>query len=205
MPFNNFIRNNNYSFSHPYSNVRRVRDLKKKYDESGIVIAFTFDYTVFDKDNTGSNYSEVIELLKKYSHLEKTKLKIVDNGQLNKEFVNAYLGNYSIEAELTSDFLDYDVFLDAKSGIYDVYQQLMELYDMIQGIQNSYSRFYQQSGIQQIRTISSDSEPLKLNRKSIYSDEDELTTPVSYDDTRMNMEYVKQMDMFREKTQTQKK
>jgi hypothetical protein len=87
-----------------------------------LIVAYDFDHTVFDPDNIGYVYNDVIDLLriakKKGCHL------IVSTTRSDSEhgFIKKYLNDNSIPFDVINEGLSfYDILLDDRAGLPSAY------------------------------------------------------------------------------------
>lgn len=114
--------------------------LYKEYNQYGsLVVAFDFDSTVYDFHQKGNTYNQVIKLLQDLKEIGCTIICFTANE--NSSFVRGYCEEHGIPLDKLNENPDffkcdarkiyYNVLLDDRAGLLEVYTQLTLLVSLI--------------------------------------------------------------------------
>ena len=121
----------------PNASFLRLYDEYKKYGK--LVVAYDFDNTVYDFHKKGNTYTQVIELLQSLSAARCYMICFTANS--DKVFIESYLRQYYIPFDSVNENppffkceerkIYYNVLLDDRAGLVQVYQELTLLLKLI--------------------------------------------------------------------------
>ncbi len=122
----------------PNSSFLRLLDEYKKY--GSLVVAYDFDNTVYDFHKKGKTYWNVITLLQKLKQLNCICICFTANE--DEELIKKYCKQYNIPLDRLNENPDffksdstkiyYNVLLDDRAGLQQVYQELVLLINLIE-------------------------------------------------------------------------
>lgn len=121
-----------------YDNTKnRLKEELKKY--GSLLIAFDFDYTVHDFKGDGYTFPAMIELLRKWRPYAKFMV-FTASPESRYSYIESYLKKQGIPFDTINDNIlsdkegrkiYYNVFLDDRAGLLEVYTMLNEIYDEV--------------------------------------------------------------------------
>lgn len=125
---------------------RSFNRLKEEYFKyNGLVVAYDFDNTVYDFHKTGETYHQVIRLLQDLKKVGCTLICFTANE--DEEFVKSYCSLINIPLDYLNENppffksnsrkIYYNVLLDDRAGLKQVYNELVMLRNYIQMVNSS--------------------------------------------------------------------
>lgn len=119
------------------------RLIEEYYKRGNLIVAYDFDHTVYDTDNTGKSHEQVIELLKACGEMGFKMIVFTCRPPEEYEIVKQYLESREIpfdrinEEDPDIDFpktdkkIFYNIFLDDRAGLKSAYEILVAVIDTL--------------------------------------------------------------------------
>ena len=127
-------------------NNKMIDRLVKEYKDYGnLIVAYDFDHTVFDTDNTGASHEQVIELLKVCGDMGFTLIVFTCRGPEEYDKVKKFLNDNEIPYDYINEDapsttfeksdkkIFYNIFLDDRVGLKSAYEILVGVIYKLRG------------------------------------------------------------------------